>query len=160
MKNIIQIIILLGVSLSGFGQSLDRTVIGSAGTHNETAEGISLDFTVGEIAVALLGNGPFVAEGFHRSALSIVVSTEAPSSNWTVRIFPNPVTNWLQIELPETGAFNAQLNATNGQLLWQASLRAHSHQINLQTLPAGTYWLSIHNEKGEQQSFQIVKVDL
>ena len=59
MKNLLLIILLLGISLSGLGQSIDRTVIGSTGNYSESADGISLDFTVGETAVTLLGDGPF-----------------------------------------------------------------------------------------------------
>ena len=160
MRNLIPLLVLLlGSTISGFGQSLERTVIGSTGQFSETADGISLDFTVGEAAVAFLNNGLSAAEGFHRSTLSIVVSTETPTEDWAVRVFPNPTSQWLQIELPETGDYNAQLNTTSGQLLWKAPLQPLSNQINLNNLPAGIYWLSIRNEKGEQQSFQIVKAD-
>ena len=83
-----------------------------------------------------------------------------PAEDWAVRVFPNPTTQWLRIELPETGDFDAQLNAANGQLLWDMPLQPHSNQVNLSTLPAGVYWLRIRNEKGELQSFQIVKAEL
>ncbi len=160
MKNLLLIMLSLSISLSGYGQSIDRTVIGSAGNYSEAADGTSIDFTVGETAVALLGEGPSVAEGFHRSTLSIVVSTDAPTTDWAVRVFPNPTTEWLRIELPETGDFDAQLNAANGDLLWQVPLQPYNNQVSLSTLPAGVYWLSIRNEEGEQQSFQIVKAQL
>ncbi|MEL7422841.1 MAG: T9SS type A sorting domain-containing protein [Bacteroidota bacterium] len=159
MRNLIPFLVLLGLSFSGFGQTLERTVVGSSGQYSEAADGTSLNFTVGETAVSLLGSGPSAAEGFHRSAVSIVVSTEAPTEDWALRVFPNPTTQWLQVELPEAGEFEAQLNATNGQLLWQSHLQPLSNQINLNKLPAGIYWLRIRNEKGEQQSFKVVKAD-
>ena len=159
MKHLIQIILVFGILLDGFGQSIDRTVIGSAGQYSESTSDVSLNYTVGEAAVALLGDGPSVAEGFHRTTLSVIVSTDVPHTDWSVRVFPNPTSQWLQVELPGDGAFDAQLNSTNGQLLWEAQLQPLSNQINLSTLPAGIYWLSIRNDKGEQQRFQIVKAD-
>ncbi|MEO0876448.1 MAG: T9SS type A sorting domain-containing protein [Bacteroidota bacterium] len=41
----------------------------------------------------------------------------------------------------------------------QSPLQPLSNQINLNSLPAGIYWLRIRNEKGEQQSFKVVKAD-
>lgn len=158
MKRTIYILALLGTTSLVFGQSIDRMVIGSAGKYTN-AQDNSLNFTVGETAVALLGDGPSVAEGFHRASTSIIVSTEAPHEDWAVRIFPNPTQQWLQIELPAEGLFDAHLIAENGQLLWVKPLQAFTNRVDLAPFPAGIYWLTIRNDIGDWQSFKIIKAD-
>ncbi|WP_375239496.1 hemagglutinin protein [Aurantibacter sp.] len=73
MKNIFSIVFLL-VMISGFSQSLERQVIGSAGSTLTNAS-VSLDFTVGELVVSTLTDGTTsLSQGFHQgSKLSIIL---------------------------------------------------------------------------------------
>ncbi len=81
-----QYIFILTLFFSGslFSQTLERSVIGSSGTTLSNANA-SLDFTVGELAVATLSNGTTTLnQGFHQEViilqlkLSLVVFLQGP----------------------------------------------------------------------------------
>jgi hypothetical protein len=73
MKNIFSIVFLL-VTICGYSQSLERQVIGSAGSTLTNASA-SLDFTIGDLAVSTITDGTIsLSQGFHQgSKLSIIL---------------------------------------------------------------------------------------
>lgn len=74
MKTIINLMICLSL---GFlqAQSLERQVIGSSGTTINNSD-VTLDFTVGELAVTTITNGTTLTQGFHQGVIALSVSAE------------------------------------------------------------------------------------
>ncbi|MBI1182754.1 T9SS type A sorting domain-containing protein [bacterium] len=71
--------------------------------------------------------------------------------------YPNPVTNVLQIVLPDNNNGMAAIYNTNGQMLLSENLGQHNMQLDLSALPAGLYLLRVETEKGAVFNKTLVK---
>ena len=90
------LLILLCLPMIGFGQILSPSVIGSAGASfsNSTAK---TDLTVGEVVIETFSNNTILTQGFHQGDLK--VSTAVVNIDIKTKIYPNPTTNFLIVEL-------------------------------------------------------------
>ncbi len=76
-----------------------------------------------------------------------------------VRIYPNPVHNWLNVEMPTTDIpKQIELLDLRGRLLWQRTLspEVSFYQIPLQSLISGTYIFQLKTSL-DTQTFKFVK---
>lgn len=99
---------------------LSPTVIASAGNYSE-AGGISLSWTLGEVAVSTLSNGNLVlTQGFQQSFLEDVGFSMDPIL-WQIIAYPNPVTDELRIQfdVPDPTDFLVEIQDVTGRLLSQ-----------------------------------------
>lgn len=141
-------------------QDMPRTVIGNAGGYFDNLLFGDLHFTVGEIAVGRYLNGMELGEGFHRAYYDIVVSAEAPlPEDWQVKLYPNPTSERLILELSDGKPVTAQLFSNSGQvLLSREGISLHT-EFDLSLLPAGVYWLRLRGEDGKHGVFQVQKIN-
>jgi hypothetical protein len=141
-------------------QTMPRTVVSSSGEYLDNLLFGTLNFTVGEVAVNRYQGAMDLAEGFHRVYYDLVVSNEEVlPADWSVLVYPNPTTEYLKVEFSkQEDRVNAQLYSSTGQLILQQSDISYETELDLQALPAGTYWLRLIDETGRQGSFQIQKV--
>ncbi len=96
-----KIIVLLGMFLGtvlAYGQSLSPTVVASAGGYFDNGS-VSLSFTVGEVAVTTLTGGDMIlTQGFQQPfELDITGVDDNKSVDWSVKTYPNPVADNLNI---------------------------------------------------------------
>lgn len=154
---IVVLLIIIGLNQLP-AQSIPHTVVGNAGGYYENLLFGNLHWTVGEVAVSLHQNGPSIGEGFHRAYFELIVSTDDVTLDWDVKVFPNPTTDFLQIKLAGSEVANAQLFASNGQLLVNKDGLLSEAIFDFTSFPAGTYWLKLQGENGQQRSFQVIKV--
>ena len=98
------LLILLCVPLIGLGQILSPSVIGSAGASfsNSTA---STDLTVGEVMIETFSNNTILTQGFHQGIEDI--NSNVVNLDINTKVYPNPTTNFLIIELEQN--VNAEL---------------------------------------------------
>lgn len=148
-------ILMLIAPSKGHGQE----VLATAGTYAEAAQG-SLNWTIGEplIATGIAGE-TILSQGFHQPLL-MVTSVEAVDPKIALKLYPNPSSDLLNIELLETGGndFEAVLFHPDGKALKRQRLDFQAVQVmNLQSLPAGTYLLSVFQDQELQASFSVVK---
>lgn len=123
MKKIIPLVISFFFSFqlaSSQGIELSPTVIASAGNYSE-AGGISLSWTLGELAVTMLEQGDIVlTQGFQQSFLKDVGFGLHPI-NWQIAAYPNPVVDNLRIQfdMPETRDFIIEIQDIHGRVISQ-----------------------------------------
>ena len=96
------LVLLLVATSATYGQDFSPTVIGSAGGEGEVG-GMTIMWTVGEVAVATLTNGgkcfnPGLSISHQRETTSAPLLTDRLVG---VSVHPNPVANELFVELPE-----------------------------------------------------------
>lgn len=121
MKKILPIIIVAAFfSQQALPQNIELspTVIASAGNYSE-AGGISLSWTLGEVAVTTLQQGEIIlSQGFQQSFLKEVGFATDPIK-WQIAAYPNPVRDklWIQFDLPETKDFSIEIQDVNGRLV-------------------------------------------
>jgi len=66
-----------------------------------------------------------------------------------LKIFPNPVSDILQIESKDQSILNVELFNSQGQVLTQASIKdVHAISMKTDSLEKGIYFLKIHTPKG------------
>jgi hypothetical protein len=139
------------------GQSIDRKVTSAAGASVRTTT-IQVDFTVGEVATRTLSGGTvIVTQGFHQGVL-VPSGTYGLSSNVDFRIFPNPVSDELVIEL--TGqeiALTVLLTDISGRKKENLFQTLHGSGMatctfDMRPLIAGVYVLVFLDDNGNQLS--------
>lgn len=99
---------------------LSPTVIASAGNYSE-AGGLSLSWTLGEVAVTTLSQGDLVlTQGFQQSFLEDVGFSMDPIL-WQIIAYPNPVRDALRIQfdVPDPADFMVDIQDASGRLLRQ-----------------------------------------
>lgn len=114
----INLIAFFGLSMSALGQNIERNVIASSGSSGSGAN-ISIDYTIGESLVqTYTGGSNILTQGFHQPA-SGTVSIEEVTEVIGSRVFPNPFTDVVQLELEINQSATVELKLTDvtGRLL-------------------------------------------
>ncbi len=73
---------------------------------------------------------------------SMVTSTDSALPAPGLSVFPNPATDWLEVELPATRSSNCTLRDLHGRVVFQQILAGGRQRLSLAALPAGIYILS------------------
>jgi len=81
------------------------------------------------------------------------------TSNKTVSVWPNPVQNVLKVQQGGNNTGTSQLYLVDqmGRLIQQSLVRAGINEINVQSLPAGTYYVRIKNADGAMVNEKFIK---
>ena len=163
MKNFILLILLGSLAFASKSQSLDRTVIGSAGGV-DVAGDISLEWTLGEFSAgSSTNNNGFYTMGFHQPLLQIkLLPFTTAHTDYRINIAPNPVLSVLNVTwLSESDAMiYLRLSEVQGKTLLTKSANGRSGSLLLQmsNIPSGVYLLEVRNSKGLLiHTFQVVK---
>ena len=72
-----------------------------------------------------------------------------------VHVFPNPVTDRLHIELDDPGSWMAELHSIEGKVVLKSESFRHATDLNVETLPAGNYFLKLIGDKGDVTQSQV-----
>ncbi len=142
--------------ISTNAQSIDRYVVSSAGESLSKGD-YKLDFTIGETVAQTFENGTQLSQGFHQVWL-ITTALSDPESNWNVNVYPNPTVGLLNIESEES--LNGRIIDALGKMVIEAQTKAGHGQIDMSSLPVGTYFLMLnHLSKTDVKSYRIVKIE-
>lgn len=157
------VIILYLTSISfAYGQGVSPEVVSTAGD-SFVGSNIQLDWTVGEVAISTLQSTVQITQGFHQPYYYILETEELPVSIGTIKIFPNPTSDWLEMELrlKESQLVDIHLYDMQGKLIWQTT-RDGAYILekkSLQNLPKGSYVLSFLMHQNQTiQTYKIEKV--
>lgn len=154
---------LTGLFAVGYAQSPPAPAIIS--TNGGTAQNsmMILEWTIGEIAVESYRNGEnYYTEGFHQPVLTVMPveknhglvsnSEESTSTGGTVRVMPNPVSSWLNIEfdLEKEMNMHLQLFDLSGKLIENEHviMQKGSAEMDFSTFSPGIYMLHVISEDG------------
>lgn len=144
-------------------QSISPQVTSNAGGTVQK-DGIRVNWTLGQTAVGRWyttdGRSGSITEGFQQPNIQVTLLSGA--SDELVSIAPNPVQSVLNllIRADEQEVLTATLMDPQGRILQRLpELRRGTAQLNMQELPAGMYFLTIH-QSGEApvQSFKVIKI--
>lgn len=146
------LLFLWGMLSISYSQSIDRQVLGASGVHAVQGN-LALDYTVGEAVVLTLSNhGLLITQGFHQPLLDSIVHTIPVNGDFTLRLFPNPFTDWITI-IPEGIGYQGVIAVTmydmQGRAVFSDKLRMpDTHTLWLSSLPAGAYALHLNDKSG------------
>lgn len=158
MRKIVLLIsgaLLAGQLVMAQSVQLSPTVLASAGNYSE-AGGISLSWTLGEVAVTKLSQGDLVlTQGFQQSFLNNVGIAKDPI-RWQIIAYPNPVKDELRIQFDVTDPtdYLVEIQDVSGRLLSQEQYKqvAPGDIISVEMSPysQGVYFFRISTTDREQ----------
>ena len=149
------LLILLCLNMIGFGQVTSPSVVSSSGDSYSNTN-IIMDYTLGEIVVETHANSTTIlTQGFHQGVLE--VSTETVNIDIKTKIYPNPTTNYLIVELEKNVNAELLVYDINGKLVIKDKLINEQHkQLDFSFLIQGNYLLHI-NIADKESVYQINK---
>ena len=165
MRNIITLSLVLGL-IAGFSvaaQSIERQVIGSAGTVFN-AGGYEMSFTVGETKVSSYNSGGhWLTEGFQQGKLDTIVGIIEPTifEEIGVSVFPNPFTEHFTLELTDDNIKDYDIvvydmigKVVNTDLM----NRGNRMEVHLRGASTGIYFVRISKGNTKGRTIKLNKV--
>ena len=139
----------------GFGQVTTPSVISSSGDSYSNSN-VNMDYTLGEIVVETHSNSnTIVTQGFHQEVLK--VATEIVNIDINTKVYPNPTTSILNIDLEKNVNADIMVYDINGKLVIKERLNNEQQkQLDFSFLRQGNYFLHI-NIVDKKSVYQINK---
>ena len=136
-----------------------EAVVTSGGNASGTNGNVS--YSVGQtIYTTNLGTNGSVAQGVQQAfEIYTLLGAENFNINLQLAVYPNPTTNWLQLEVKNTDFTNLsyQLFDLNGKMIYNQKVTAETSTISMEQLPAAIFLLKIVSNNKEVKSFKIIK---
>ena len=138
----------------GFGQVLTPSLVSSSGSTFNNGN-IIMDFSIGEIVINTFNSSSILTQGFHQEVLKI--TTEVVNIDIKTKVYPNPTTSILNIELEENISADIMVYDINGKLVIKDRLNdQQKKQLDFGFLKQGNYILHI-NIADKKSVYQINK---
>jgi len=149
------LLILIALPMIGFGQILSPSVVSSSGASYSNG-GVIMDFTLGEIVIETFSNNAnILTQGFNQGIIKIVLSVS--DIDIKTKIYPNPTTNFIIIELEKNVNADILVYDINGKIVIKDKLNDEQQkQLDFSFLNQGNYLLHI-NIADKQSVYQINK---
>lgn len=87
----------------------------------------------------------------------LCTSTTLPPWAETLKLFPNPASDWLQVELPDGADYRVELWDFTGKNVFGVSERSGGLRIGMTSLPSGPYLLMVTDRSGRRATYSISK---
>jgi ABC-type oligopeptide transport system substrate-binding subunit len=157
MKNLM-ILAALGLCSTAFAQSLSSSVIASGGGFASTANG-SLSSTIGQPIAGDRTSTLLLHQGFQVNLSSSVPITTGIEDEYELKIFPNPTSQHLFIEINEKGkTYTYQLIDISGKkTLDEQPITSPSTELDLSSLSPAIYFLRLRDSQGKSKTLSILK---
>ena len=161
-------------------QTIKRSVIGAAG-NTSTVGTVVIRSTVGETFTNKLSTANYsVRQGFQQGTVTIAriaesesgedvfveetsaqrTETLAAATNFTVDIYPNPATDYVNIRMNEMPLSKCMimLSDVTGRIIEMMDVVSSETRLEFTNLAQGRYFLSVKSQDGKvNESFKIVK---
>lgn len=136
-----------------------EAVVTSGG--NTTGTNGNVSYSVGQIVYTTnSGATGSVAQGVQQPfEIQTLLGAENFNINLQLAVYPNPTTNWLQLEVKNTDFTNLsyQLFDLNGRMILNQKVIAETSTISMEQLPAAIFLLKVVNNNKEVKIFKIIK---
>ena len=152
--------LLIASLLLGFTQVNAQDVVATSGG-NATGTNGNVSYSIGQVVYTPnTGATGSVAQGVQQPfEIQIVLGVENFNINLQLAIYPNPTTNWLQLEVKNTEFTNLtyQMYDLNGKLIYDEKVNAENTTIKTEQLPSAIYLLKVLDSNTEVKTFKIIK---
>lgn len=144
MKKLLLFIAISSITL-GYSQTELRKSSLSTGGGSASVGTTQVIYTIGEVAVQENTQGTtHLSEGFIGPDVAQLVGIQDYGILQGVQVFPNPVKDKVQINLPENNTYEIRLFDLNGKELWTKQIEdVNQAQYNLSRLQTGMYLLIV-----------------
>lgn len=152
---------LIVLLLLGFGFNITYSQQATTASGGDASgSGGSVASSVGQIVYTTnTGTTGSVAQGMQQPyEISITLGLAEPGIKLNIAAFPNPVTNYLMLEVDDYDrALSYQLYDISGKLLECNTVVAHSTTVKMEHYPTAIYFLKVLNKNKEVKTFKIIK---
>jgi len=147
--------LLLFSPLLVFGQVTSPSLISSSGDSYSNSN-VNMDFSIGEVVIETHQNNEILTQGFHQEILQI--STGISELDIVTKVYPNPTTNIVVVELEKDISGEVLIYDINGKLMLSDKLdNERIKQFDFSKFSQGNYLLHI-NIKNKQDIYKIQKI--
>lgn len=139
-------------------QTLDKLTMSIAGEVQSNAE-LLINFTIGEPLIGMVFKESSVDQGFWAGSLQVIPITEVEYLNGII-IYPNPVTDELNIYADNNAIYGITLFAVDGKMALKKKIDETllTHTIDTSHLAKGMYVLRLFIEGSDQEKlFKVIK---
>ena len=168
MKSQLTILLILALGSLASAQSITPEVVSSGGGDTTNAN-VGLSWTIGEpVGETQSGSNGTITQGFHQSHFEIVSLEEHSELGYEIVVYPNPTTDYIQIELkfngelpaPTETKFNIALVDHAGKKLLSEDIKNKlEYAVSMSEYAQGQYFLTITSADGLlYKSAQITKL--
>jgi hypothetical protein len=156
MKNTFLTVFLL-LTFFSYAQSISKSVMGMAGK-TQSNGGISVSWTAGEPVVGLMtGDGNQLGNGYYPSLDVQTLSKEDFTMEVTVKVYPNPTSNFLYAEQKDLHQLRINIVDFNGRVVLENNINSGG-QINLSNFSNGIYVVQVQDlETKKKNTYKIIK---
>jgi len=149
------LLLLLCLPIIGLGQVTSPSVISSSGDSYSNGS-VIMDYTLGEIVVEThINSTTILTQGFHQGVLKVNTSVE--NIDIKTKVYPNPTTNFIIIELEKNVNADILVYDINGKIVIKDKLNDEQQkQLDFSFLNQGNYFLHI-NIADKKSVYQINK---
>ncbi|MBW8051860.1 MAG: T9SS type A sorting domain-containing protein [Cytophagales bacterium] len=165
MRKILLILSGILFCFTGISQSVSPEVYATSGDHY-TGTNAQLSWTIGEPVIETVSNtNNIITQGFHQTNYDITSIKENPDLGFNISVFPNPISNTLQININgdvDNSNLKIELTDITGKILTNEKIAGTviTYQLNMREYATGSYFLKITTEKGKLiNSYKIQKVN-
>ena len=152
--------LLIATLLLGAFQAQAQEAVATAGGNTSGTNG-NVSYTVGQLFYTTnTGTTGSVAQGVQQPfEIQTVLGAENFNINLQLAVYPNPTTNWLQLEVRNTDFSNLsyQLFDLNGKMILNEKITAETSSIQMERLPAAIFLLKVVSNNKEVKTFKIIK---
>ncbi|MDD4109116.1 MAG: T9SS type A sorting domain-containing protein [Prolixibacteraceae bacterium] len=139
------IIIFSGITVTA------QEVVASSGASGSIT-GYKVDWTLGEPVIETLpGSVNILTQGMHQTKLTVTGLEELTIPGLEIRVYPNPTSDLLIIEVIQTGnySFRYELFDITGRKMAVNKMNSNIEEINMSNFVSGFYLLNVLNSDSE-----------
>jgi hypothetical protein len=159
MKNMSQkiliCVILSGISILSFSQQ----VVATSGNTLQKSTG-SISFTLGEpVTGTFAKENTTLTQGFHQPTLTIVSTDEYLNENISCRVYPNPTSDLVHLEMKNEEVENMVyiLYGAEGKELMKKNIESSITEISFDGLNPAIYILIVEKDGKDLETYKIIK---
>ena len=150
------IFLLIFFPLFVVGQITSPSLISSSGDSYSNSN-VNMDFSIGEVVIETYQNNEILTQGFHQGVLK-VVHTGVSELDFATKVYPNPTTNIVIVELEKDITGEILIYDINGKLMISDKLdNERIKQFDFSKFSQGNYLLHI-NIKEKLDIYKIQKI--
>jgi hypothetical protein len=137
-----------------------ETIPASGGDAN--GDGGSVSYTVGQLVyTSITGTENSMVQGVQQPyEISVIIGIDEGNVDYIeFNVYPNPVTDYLQLKVSE-GRFenlSYQLYRSDGKLLQNKEIQSKETSVSMKDLTPGTYILKLAENRKAIKTFKIIK---
>ncbi|BDD10783.1 hypothetical protein FUAX_32150 [Fulvitalea axinellae] len=163
MKVLAVVLLFVTISVSVSGQELRRAELVGVSGGKGVSKSYQMSWSVGETLTKTfdVGDGMILTQGVHQGESYVVLSVGKPVVGQVLRAYPNPVADYVTVELSEEsmkrGKWNVSVSDSQGKAVLEGDLSEPETKLSLEPFASGVYFLRLRQEGETVKTIRLIK---